>query len=142
MPMAMVAAVPPAWAPKRAALPVPEAEDAHGDEGGPIPTGRPEGGERLGALGPRTPWVERVDALRQKLRKSHAHFAVEDVGCTPPEWSRVYRMDRHMSDRMVAYLLALHPELSRAYTQELKRRGARRVTRAQPRDRGAGPGDG
>ena len=68
--MAMVAAVPPAWAPKRAALPVPEAEDARGDEGGPTPTGRPGGGERLGALGPRTPWVERVDALRQKLRCS------------------------------------------------------------------------
>jgi hypothetical protein len=137
MSMAVAAAAPAAWSRPRAAGSAPVADDA-GDADG--------SGGRMGALGPRTPWVTRVDALRQKLRKSHARFAVEDVGCTPPEWSRVYGMNRHMSERMVAYVLALHPELSRAYTQELKRRGERRVGRApgyaQRRDRGELPRDG
>lgn len=71
----------------------------------------------------RSPWLLRLDALRKHLRKSGRRFAEEDLGCSHAEWSRIWNMQRErMPDRMIDHVLALHPELHRAYARMVKDR--------------------
>jgi hypothetical protein len=98
------------WAP---AAPLHAAHADGPDEPGARPD--PDATTRSGV--PRSAWILRVNALRRRLGKSHARFAAEDLGATRAGWSHAWSMRRPLSPRQVAHLLALHPELARAYAR-------------------------